>query len=255
MPDEATPADDQPWYVAAFDRGYAERYSHRDDAEASRQIDLFVREGFIRPGQQVLDLCCGAGRHCALLAGRGARPIGVDLSADLLRSAPTPGGRRLALARGDMRTLPFRAGSFDATIQMFTAFGYFRDDADNHMVLDEVRRVLRDGARYVLDLINKRRTVANLVPSSIDTRDDGSVIEQFRSFDPKRSRIDKRIVVRATDGSEQHRQESVRVFELEEIRDWLAQAGLELDLALGDFDAGPFDSDSSERMILVSVAR
>src|SRR5690606_19115379 len=76
-----------PWYVGAFDEGYLARYAHRDRAEAARQVELLHRVGLVAPGRLVLDLCCGAGRHAEPARDLGARIVGLDLSAPLLREA------------------------------------------------------------------------------------------------------------------------------------------------------------------------
>jgi len=47
-----------------------------------------------------------------------------------------------------MRRLPFADASFDAVLNLFNAFGYLEDDAQDELVLHEVARVLRPGGRY-----------------------------------------------------------------------------------------------------------
>jgi len=250
-----------PWYVSAFDRSYLERYRHRDDAEAERQIEfLFSACGLTGRAEasrreRVLDLCCGAGRHAIQLARRGATPIGVDLSHELLLEARSAGERAnlsIEVARSDMRRLPFSAGSFALVIQMFTAFGYFEEDAENRQVLAEVARVLAPGGRYLLDLLNRNFVVRHLVPESTETRADGTLVRQLRRFDQERGRIEKRIFESSARGHITQRFESVRIFDREEITDWLHAAGLEVVSLHGRFDDGGFDPDGSERMIVLA---
>lgn len=238
-----------PWYVGAFDEGYLARYAHRDRAEAARQVELLHRVGLVAPGRLVLDLCCGAGRHAEPARDLGARIVGLDLSAPLLREAR----RRLPVARGDMRALPFASSVFDGVLQMFTAFGYFDTDDRNRAVLHEVARVLRDGGRYALDLMNARREVRDLVPRTTSRHADGRVEEATRSYDAAGRRIEKQITVTHTDGRVERRRESVRVLLADELRTWLADSGLALDALFGDEQGAPFDPETSPRMIALAT--
>ncbi|MFG0319306.1 MAG: class I SAM-dependent methyltransferase [Planctomycetota bacterium JB042] len=241
----------EPWYVGAFDEAYLERYAHRDDAEATRQVAWLAEASVVGDGLRVLDLCCGAGRHGAPARKVGARVVGLDLSAALLREAC----RRLPVARGDMRRLPFADAAFDGVFQMFTAFGYFEADDENRAVLDEVARVLLPGGRYALDLMNARREIERLVPRSTTRHDDGRVERATRSHDPARRRIEKEIEVTHPDGRIERRRESVRVFAEDELAGWLDAAGLSVDRIAGDDRGAPFRAEDSPRMIVVAVRR
>lgn len=74
-----------------------------------------------RPGGQVLDIGCGAGRNAVPLARLGWRVLGTDLSLPMLEAAQarareglTPG--RLNLALAPMQALPVRSSSIDLVI-------------------------------------------------------------------------------------------------------------------------------------------
>ena len=85
----------------------------------------------------MLDLACGHGRHSVELARHGCAVTGVDLSEPSLALAAAraaEAGVEVRLERADMRRIAFDA-EFDAVINMFTAFGYFVDDAENRLVM------------------------------------------------------------------------------------------------------------------------
>jgi SAM-dependent methyltransferase len=154
------------WYKEWFGEEYLGLYSHRDEQEAEAHVDFVERQlGHPRP-RAVLDLACGAGRHTAALRRRGYRTVGVDLSLTLLAHA---GG--LQRVAGDMRCLPFAAGSFDWVLNFFTSFGYFEKERENFQVLEEIVRVLAPRGRFLIDIMNTASTLRHLQPREVQRLD------------------------------------------------------------------------------------
>jgi SAM-dependent methyltransferase len=92
------------------------------------------------PGR-CLEIGCGTGVHAAQLRELGWSPVGVDLSAGMLRHA----SGRLPIARADATRLPLRDGSVDAAITVLA----HTDMPGYPAVLREVSRVLRPGGRFL----------------------------------------------------------------------------------------------------------
>jgi SAM-dependent methyltransferase len=237
------------WYREAFGRHYLEVYSHRDDESARREADFAYRVLRLSPGDHVLDLACGAGRHSRAFAGRGCRVTAMDLSPELLLAARDAGGGP-EYVRGDMRFLPFQA-SFDAVCQFFTSFGYFEDSAEDQAVLGEVASVLRSGGGYLLDYLNAPRVVAGLIPESTDESGAFSV-RQRRRISEDGTRVLKDVVIREGRNVLGRYTESVRLYDLEEIRGMMARAGLTVVDLFGDLRGAPHTARSPR---LVVVAR
>jgi SAM-dependent methyltransferase len=232
------------WFEQWFGDEYLRAYAHRDDEDAERLVGLLDALGLAAAGQRVLDLGCGPGRHTAVLARRGARVVGLDLSRALLRAARESGAEWLV--RGDMRGLPFRDTAFDAVLNLFTSFGYFADDAEHGAVLREVARVLRRGGSFVLDFLNPPAVRAGLVPRDERTTD-GIVVIQERWLSPDGRYVNKRIQVGA-DGKTFS--ERVRLYERGELEAMMAAHGLRTVRAAGDYRGGPHGAHS-DRLILV----
>ena len=88
-----------------------------------------------------LEIGCGTGVHADRVRGLGRNPVGIDLSAGMLRHARG----RLPVARADAARLPFADGSVPAAVAMMV----HTDLPDYPAVLREVARVLRPGGVFV----------------------------------------------------------------------------------------------------------
>ena len=235
------------WFEQWFGEEYHVLYPHRDEEEARRAVALVLKAARCEPGAWVLDLACGAGRHAAELERLGARVVGFDLSPSMLRRARL--GVRGPLVRGDMRSLPFRPGSFGLAVNLFTSFGYFRDDAEHRLVLRQVVATLRSGGRFVLDYLNAdhvRRTLRHDAEEIDGASSDVRVRRRFSA--------DGKFVVKEIELGAENRsfQERVRLFSPAELRQLLEQEGLRVDAVFGDYDGGPLDGRAT-RTILVAT--
>lgn len=101
-----------------------------------------VRSLELAPPSTVIDLACGTGDLCRVLAGAGHRPVGVDRSAGMLAAAHTTA----PLVRGDGLSLPVATGAVDGVVCGFA----LRNVADLGGLFAECARVLRPGGRVAL---------------------------------------------------------------------------------------------------------
>ncbi len=103
----------------------------------------------VRPGDRVLDACCGTGDLAIAARRAGAREVvGVDFSARMLERARAKDGS-VDWVEGDLLALPFDDGGFDAAT---VGFGV-RNVGDLPRALAELRRVLRpDGRLAILEI-------------------------------------------------------------------------------------------------------
>jgi SAM-dependent methyltransferase len=116
---------------------------HTDGLPASDQIGVdgslseLLGEGL----GLALEIGCGTGIHATRIRGLGWLPIGIDLSAGMLRHART----RLPIAQAKGECLPFADASFASVVTVMI----HTDVSDYRAVLDEAWRVLAPGGSFV----------------------------------------------------------------------------------------------------------
>src|ERR1035438_4700951 len=137
--------------VEGFLRPDAEWFDHAMDAYwqwPRKQRSMFLERGVMntlamRPGAQILELCCGDGFYSHLFyASRGAHVLAVDQNASAVRHARRFHGHpRIEYRRCDIRdAIP--EGSFDNVVW---------DSAIHHFTPPEVRSILASIHRVLAD--------------------------------------------------------------------------------------------------------
>ena len=108
----------------------------------------------VRPGDRVLDACCGTGDLAVAAERTGAVVTGLDFSPAMLARARRKSST-IDWVEGDLLALPFADGSFDAAT---VGFGV-RNVTDLNAAVSELRRVLRPGGRLAILEITQARGV------------------------------------------------------------------------------------------------
>jgi SAM-dependent methyltransferase len=122
--------------VMAFTRG------------TEQELDFLTDAMGLTPGQEVLDVGCGPGRHALGLAARGFAVTGVDGSPDfvaLARAAAAERGLSARFVVGDVRDLAYEA-AFDAVLCLCQGGFGLLGGRDEPAVFARLARALRPGA-------------------------------------------------------------------------------------------------------------
>ncbi len=236
------------WFAEWFDSPYYHTlYKNRDENEARRVLDNFLRALDLPQGARVLDLACGKGRHSRYLAEKGFDVTGLDISAASILFARQFEHERLAFYQHDMRQ-PFRVNYFDAVVNFFTSFGYFHHDRDHILTLKNVWKNLRPGGLFLLDYFNSEWVRRQLV------HHEHKIVDGI-PFDIRKSirggHVFKTIDF-VTGGRHFAYRERVRLFTLADFEALFEVAGLRLRTVYGSYDLDPFDPATSKRLVLIA---
>lgn len=243
------------WWRNYFDETFFQLHEDLFPEEDSRREVAAILELLGLPdGSRVLDLPCGWGRHTLLLPEAGQVAFGADLSVDLLRRA-VAGAREAGLpnrfAAADVRYLPFRDGSFDAVLNLFTSLGLFLDDREDIRALAEARRVLRPGGQFLLESMHRDDVVCTYAERDRWNLPNGIEVRVRRRFDPVTGISEERLRWRRGEekGEKRH---ALKLRTATEIDGLLRAAGFEEIRYHGDWNGEPLRHDSPR---VIAIAR
>jgi SAM-dependent methyltransferase len=201
----------------------------------------------------VLDLCCGPGRHAVEFAGSGFQVTGVDRSPFLLeraRELASQSGLSLEWIKKDMRNF-VRPAAFDLACNLFTSFGYFKEERDNLKVLRNVHESLKENGVLVIEVVGKERlarTWQNTISSELA---DGSLIVQRPQLRDDWTRVYSDWLL-VKDGRTRSYSFEHTIYSGRELKDCLLSCGFGQVKLFGDLQGSPYNLDA---MRLVAVAR
>jgi SAM-dependent methyltransferase len=244
------------WFEAFFDDDYLRFAVDRFPPEATAaEVDFLAEALGLGKGSRVLDLACGHGRHSVELAKRGCAVTGVDLSEPSLGLAAAraaEAGVEVRFERADMRRLGYE-GEFDAVVNMFTAFGYFAEDADNRLVLERVAAALAPGGAFLLDVVNPVSVFARFEARGWHELSGGTIMLEERVYDAARGRFETCWTF-TCGGERRERRFSHRAYTAPELAAMTAAAGLGVERFWGGLDGSELEMGSRRIVMLARKA-
>jgi len=237
-----------------YTQQFRDRMGFYDTHQFQQQVDFVERAVGLKPGQRVLDLACGWGRHTLCLARKGCDVVGYDASADFLaeaRQAARDAGLDVPFEQADMRQLDLRE-AFDVVLSMSTSLAFY-DEQTNLDILRRIAAALRPGGVFFFDQANIFWVIELLIrknASGARNLPDGRVCTSTYSFDAPRMILSHRCVLEGA-GRREEAGWDIRYYTLPELRWILPSVGLKLLQTYGDFDGNPYTLDS-KRLITVS---
>ena len=164
-----------------------------------RDVDFIMAAAPIQPHSQILDLCCGQGRHAIELARRGFKNVsGVDRSRYLVRLAKKRAQTEnlsVSFKEGDARNPRLNENTFDCVVIMGNSFGYFSNKQDDEKVLTSVGKLLRPTGQIVLDITDGAYMAEHFERRSWEWIDEHHLVCRERSLSADRERLISREVI------------------------------------------------------------
>jgi ubiquinone/menaquinone biosynthesis C-methylase UbiE len=218
-------------------RAYA---SDERDADAGQQALAAARLAGCPAGGELLDVPCGFGRHSIPLAEAGYRVVGADRSQALLDEARrrSGDGQALRFVQADYRDLPFADASFDAALNLYTSIGFLGDEEDTK-ALAEIGRVLRPGARLVIETMHRDRLVTFGSDRHWELLGEGRLLVAQSTFDHASGVAQTTQTLIDAGNERESRTWSIRVYCATELVAMLDRAGFAEAKCYGDLDGGP----------------
>lgn len=224
--------------------------------------DFYVELLTESPGPLV-ELGVGNGHICVEVARRGREIVGVDSSTAILelcraRAQEADVGSRLELLQADFRDFELdRPASLIAL--PFHSLGHLLEEAGKRLCMEQVFSQLRPGGRFVWDHFvfdpaylveagEERLRAEHLHP---ETGAQQHIWERF-SHDLERQVIEVLVRIETLEAAGARSEREVRMtmswIDPKRSRELLEATGFEIEALFGDFERGPFETDSSHQV-------
>lgn len=150
------------WDDPHISKAMLENHLNPDSAGATRKHDIVHKSvnwltSLQHPEGSLLDLGCGPGLYAELLAQKGYRVTGVDLSKRSIDYAQQSAVNRdlsITYIQGNYLDLPLPEDEFDMVILIYCDFGVLSSQDRSHL-LKKVLEALKPGGLFVVDVFSE----------------------------------------------------------------------------------------------------
>ncbi|MHB8508681.1 MAG: class I SAM-dependent methyltransferase [Candidatus Dormibacteria bacterium] len=209
----------------------------------------------VSPGDHLLDVCCGAGRHAVEFARRGFSVTGVDRTRVYLDQAGDRAraeGVEVELVEADVRGFR-RPGAFHGAVCLYTSFGFFADREDDMQLLRNVRASLRPGGCFVLEMMGKEVLADLFQARTWHETEEGVLLEEAEVVPPWEA-VRTRWIFLPTAGGRHQGTFQLRLYSAVELRAAMLDSGFESVEFYGDLGGSPYDNEAEKLVAVAEVA-
>ena len=251
---------DSDWWKTLFDGVYlkTDARSVCDDALTAREVDLLCRLIPLRPGQNVLDLCGGQGRHSFELCRRGFSNCTVfDYSNALLKIGARNAARMncaIGFVQGDARNIQMPSSSFNHVLILGNSLGYVGDTGGDLDIVKEAYRLLDKSGWIAVDVTDGHAVRQQFNPNAWHEIGEDLVVCRQRELQENRI-CARELVIDKKSGVVRDRTYGMRLYEGETLKALILKAGFGNVCLHNDFAAYRGDGDvgfMDHRMIVTA---
>lgn len=235
---------------------FAERYDWMMSGNPARQ--QFLQELFVKHGvRKVLDCACGTGHELIMFHSLGYEVCGSDLSDTMLAQAHknlAEAKLDIPVRKADFCRLPDHYDTeFDAVVCLTNAINEVLEDEQTLQALRSMISVLRTGGILVFD--QGQTDVGMRNPQRFDPIINNPDFTRFFVVDYTENMATVNIFdfIHTADTSDfKHCSVRIRIRLRDSWNEILREAGFDEVEFYGDWDATPYDKESSRRLIVVA---
>lgn len=247
----------------SFQKYYAKYYDVFCQEKDTEKECNFLEEIFKRflrdKPRKILDIACGTGRHAIILAKRGYKVVGVDISEDMIEIAKAKSAKEKSEIKFyvmDMRQLHLNE-KFDVCISMYESIDYILKNEEIKKTFSKIREHLNKGGLFIFDVKNGISWLKDFVPTTVNIYQNGNrkiiriankklnVMKHIREVNYKCYVIEDNKII--DEFEETH---LGRFFFPEEIKFFLQESGFEV---VGMFPFLNLNEEINERTRTISV--
>ncbi|CAD7837907.1 MAG: hypothetical protein [Olavius algarvensis Delta 4 endosymbiont] len=252
---------DPDWWKSLFDEVYllTDARSINDEAVTREEIRIFASLIPLEPGDRILDLCGGHGRHSLELSRRGLCECTVlDYSQPLLdigaRDAAET-GCAVRFVQGDARRTRLPPATFDHVLILGNSLGYLPEPDADLSILKEGKRLLKPGGWLLLDVSDGEAMRTKITPLAWHEIGDDIVVCRLREVNAGRIHA-REMVLSKQNGLIRDKTYGIQLYGQQTLATLVIKAGFEKVTVYNDASALPPDVDMGcMNHRLVAVAR
>lgn len=239
---------DPDWWKTLFDDIYllTDARSVGDESLTRLEVDVVCELLPMEPGEQILDLCGGHGRHSFELCKRGFEACTLlDYSQSLINVAKGKARENncpLKVIRCDARQIDIGPAQFNHVLIMGNSLGYIQQSNADQKILSEAFRVLRPGGWLLVDVTDGAAVKKSFNPNAWHEVGDDTVVCRQRELRQDAVRA-RELVISKKDGLIRDRTYAVRLYEPQTLSSLLEAAGFRQIKIHTDFSPHRFERD------------
>lgn len=218
---------------------------------ASFEIDNLIMLADLKPGDSVLDSCCGQGRHSIILADRGFQVTGVDITEPYLKIARERAVEKeldIEFIKEDILKFT-RENAYDGATNLYNSLGYFDDPDDDMVYFKNIYRSLKPGGKFIIECTGKEILSRDFRDCFWYEYDDFKIMVEY-SVNLNWTELETRWIFlkesKETDAVFRH-----RIYSALELAHLLSEAGFKQVEFWGDYDGIPYDQNA-QRLIAIA---